>query len=958
MMKTFHAMKYFLFLISIFFAEFSNPSDVVAQAHADKPIHPVAIPDAISGNSIPMDPAVRMGTLPNGITYYIRYNAKPEKRAELRMAVKAGSMQEDADQLGLAHFTEHMAFNGSRNFSKNELVNYLETVGSRFGPDLNAYTSFDETVYMLQVRTDDPEHFDKGMLILRDWADGISFDPEEIDKERGVVISEWRSRLSSGQRMLQQYLPVIYYKSRYADRLPIGDPQIVENSPYEASKRFYVDWYRPDLMAVFVVGDMDLDSAEQKIKEQFGSMLPAYKPREKETVEFPTHEQTLVKIVTDLEATNSNIRVIYKHIYTPVVTEVDYRERLIHSLYNRMLGKRLAEFTRQANPPYLFGNTSYGQDVAELATYTSTASGDAKDIRRAYRTLLEENQRVLLHGFTQSELDREKAALLRQAEQSVLEQDKQESSRVVQRLVNHFLDNNPVPDAKQHFDLYNKMMPTIHVAEVSQLAKKWITNRNNVVILTAPEKDRALLPDSAELIKIMNEVTQAKLLPYVDIDVSAPIVSGEFPDRPVLDVQHDEKLGVYHWRFENGVRVTAKPTTFKNDEILMSAYSPGGHSLYGDDMYPSARSVSSVIQSSGVGPYTATGLDKKLSGLRVGVSPFVLERFEGLSGSSSVADVETMMQLTYAWVTAYREDTTALNAYVSRERTMFGNLLSNPNNWFSDKLSKITTQNHPRRGFPEMESYDDITMTEIMHIYKDRFSDVSDMHFFFVGNFDPAQLQKLTARYLGALPGGGRKEEGKDIGVRMPEGVIDSVYHRGEAPKSLVQLIYHGDAVFHIDSGYVLQSLLDLARIKLRESLREEEGGVYGVSISGGQTKFPEGEYSVQISFNAEPSRTLQLTQKAKEVIMQLQNHVDPADIIKVTEAQRQGRIKDLQQNQFWMNAFVNGWINDLQLIDQVPLEKLEKQIAGLNPEVLMQAARRYFNEAQRISVLMYPEKT
>ncbi|MEO5907194.1 MAG: insulinase family protein, partial [Saprospiraceae bacterium] len=750
----------------------------------------------------------------------------------------------------------------------------------------------------------------------------------------------------------------VYYKSRYADRLPIGDPEIVRNAPYSAAKRFYKDWYRPDLMAVMVVGDVNLDSTEQKIKSQFSSILPVTNPRPKESVSFPQHEETFVRVITDPEATNSMVQIMYKHQYEPVSDILDYRELLVYSLYNRMLGKLLAEFSRLADPPYIFGYTGYGQDVGELATYSSISITEGKNVKRAYKTLLEENQRVLLHGFTQTELDREKAAILRQAEQNVLEQDKQESSRLVQRLVNNFLDNNPIPDATQHFDLYKSMMPTITVEEVSNLASKWITNRNKVVLVTGPSKDLALLPDSVELIRMMTEITNSKPAPYVDIDVSAPLLSGTFPPQAVLKVTHDTTYGINHWEFANGVHVSAKPTTFKNDEIIMNAYSAGGHSLYDDSMYPAARSVSSVMQTSGVGPYNATGLEKKLSGLRVNVNPFVFERHEGLSGSSSVADLETMMQLTYSHITAFRTDTVALKAFINKERAGVMNALANPQNWYSDRVTKIVSQNHPRRGIPTIESYDQIKMNDIMKIYQDRFKDVSDMHFFFVGNFDPKNLQELTSRYLGALPGGGRKETWNDIGERMPSGVIDSVFNKGEAPKSLVQIIYHGKDQFDPDSSYILQSLIDLARIKLRESLRENEGGVYGVQIGGGQSKYPIEQYSIRISFNADPPATNTLVAAAKTVIEQLKKDIDPADIVKVTETQRQGRIRDLQQNQFWMGAFINGWINNVEYSQQVDLQKLEARIAKLNEAILLRAANKYFNEKEVISVVMFPEKS
>jgi zinc protease len=476
--------------------------------------------------------------------------------------------------------------------------------------------------------------------------------------------------------------------------------------------------------------------------------------------------------------------------------------------------------------------------------------------------------------------------------------------------------------------------------------------------VTGPEKDRSILPDSAALIAIMNEVNASSPGPYIDIDVSAPILSGNFTGKPVVQYSTDTTYGLYHWQFANGVKVTAKPTTFKNDEILMNAYSEGGHSQYATSMYPSARSASTVVGSSGVGNYNAIGLDKKLTGLRVNVSPFITERYEGFSGSSSVSELETMMQLTYAYATAFREDSVALNAYVNREKGMFANILANPGNWFTERVTKITTQNHPRRGFPTLESYEEISMDDIMSIYKDRFADLSDMHFFFVGNFEPDSLQKLTSRYLGALPGTNRKETWKDVGERMPSGKIDSTFHRGAAPKSLVQLVYHGSDIFHPDSGYVLQSLIDVARIKLREELREEEGGVYGVSISGGQTQFPIEQYAIRISFNAEPGRTAALVESAKNVIEKLKMEITSEDIHKVTETQRQGRIRDLQQNQFWMSSLVNSWINKVLVKEYLSSEVLETRIARLNEAILKRAAAKYFNNSELISVVMYPEKT
>ncbi|MEL6868042.1 MAG: pitrilysin family protein, partial [Bacteroidota bacterium] len=409
------------------------------------PIAPQSVPIADYGYDpnapIPKDTAVRMGTLANGMKYFLRYNQKPEDRVEIRLALNAGSMQEDEDQLGIAHFVEHMAFNGSKNFKKNELVDYLESVGTRFGPDLNAYTSFDETVYMLQTRTDDPELLDKGLLIFEDWAVGLAFEPEEIDKERGVVVAEWRSSLSPRQRLMNKYFPVMYQGSRYAKRLPIGDPEIIQNADYATIKRFYQDWYRPDLMAIVLVGDMDLDEMEAEIVRRFSALKNPEVLRPVEEYPVPPHSETLVAIHSDPEAPFTNVQLMYKHDFEAVKTIGDYRNIIIQILYNNMLDSRLDELAQQPNAPFNYAYTGYSRDVGQLATYSSWAMTPEGTALRCLEALLEENQRVLQHGFTATELERTKADLLNGMERAYKERDKTESVRFAMRYVYHFLDD-------------------------------------------------------------------------------------------------------------------------------------------------------------------------------------------------------------------------------------------------------------------------------------------------------------------------------------------------------------------------------------------------------------------------------------------------------------------------------------------------------------------------------------
>jgi zinc protease len=904
--------------------------------------------------AIPVDPEVRIGVLSNGMQYYIRRNVKPENRAELRLAVAAGSVQEDEDQLGVAHFVEHMAFNGSTNFTKNELVDYLESVGTRFGPDLNAYTSFDETVYMLQVRTDDHEQFRKGMLVLHDWAGGIAFEDDEIDKERGVVISEWRTRLSAEQRMQQEYFPKLYYNSRYATRLPIGEPEIIEHASYETVKRFYQDWYRPDLMSLCIVGDFDVDAIERDIIDQFSTLRNPQSPRKKESYAVPGHPETFVSILQDKEATATFLRLMYKHKHDTPTTVGDYRESLLHQLYNRMLNNRLYEVNNTADPPFVFAYSGYGQNVGDLATYTSFARVPETGLERAFETLLTENNRVLRHGFLASELERKKVEMMTYAERAVREADKTESSRYVSACVYHFLQGQPMLSEAQTLELYEELLPTISVEEINVLAQKWIRPDSRVIIITGPDKEGVTMPDEASVLAMMDAVDAADVAPYIDNVSEEPFFDKQLSAVRIIDESSDEALDIHRFTLENGAEVVYKQTDFKNDQILMSAYSWGGNSLYDDQTYFSAQAIGSVMQESGVSSFDGPQLYKKLTGKTVNVSPFIGERFEGFSGSCSPQDFEILFQLVYLYVAQPRLEEQALQAYLKKQISIRENMLSNPNNYFGDVVNKIRYQDHARRGIPRIEQLDHVNLTDMQRVYRDRFADLSDFTFFFTGALDPSQLKELAQEYLGNLPDLDRQETWIDVKVSSPEGQIDSTFHRGEAPRSNVRMIYHGDLNWEEEQLVILDGLIDYARIKLRESLREDMGGVYGVSIYSSAIKEPQPSYSINISFNADPPRTPELVEAVTAVIDEIKDgHISVSDIHKVQELQRQSRIKDLKENGFWHGIMVRNWLDGTPLKDAT-LEHLDETLLLLTPEKLQAAAQQYFSE-NRIQVVMYP---
>ena len=905
---------------------------------------------------IPTDERLTQGKLSNGIHYYIQKNVKPENRAELRLAVNAGSILEDEDQLGLAHFVEHMAFNGTEHFEKSELVDYLESIGTRFGPDLNAYTSFDETVYMLQVRTDSTELFDKGMLIIRDWANGVTFDPEEIDKERGVVESEWRSRLSPDQRMQQVYFPIMYQGSQYAERLPIGDPDIINNADYETVKRYYKDWYRPDLMAVVVVGDVDVDQVEAQIKTLFGDIPAHDNPRPRTKFDVPHHPETLVSVVSDKEASFTNVQIMYKHDKIHTRNKGEYRQALVRNLYNTMLGARLSEISKEPDPPFLFAYTGYSGDVGDLDTYSSFAFVPEGKSTAALETLLTENKRVLLHGFTPGEMDRAKKVMMEGAERNLKEMDKTESGRLVMRYVYKYLDDNATPSPQQTLDLYTAFLPTIQLDEVNALPSQWIRDESRVVVITGPQKEEAPLPEEAEVRNMLNVVANAEVDPYEDDVVEQPFFDKELTAMPITSQEEYENVGIKYMKLSNGVEVYMKQTDFKNDEILMSATSPGGSSLYSDEEYFNASNSASIVGEAGIGAFSPTQLQKLLAGKTVSVRPYVGTLSEGMNGSASPDDLEIMFQMIYKYFYEPRIDEEAFASFVNKQSGLYKNLMSNPQYFFSDYVSKKKYNNHPRVGFPSAEDWENLDYARAMEIYKERFGDASDFIFTFVGNFDEAVLTDLAQKYLGNLPDMGRDETWQDVGIDAVDGGIKDRFEKGEAPKTNVHMYFHGDYEYESDNNYVMSSMLAYLRIKLREALREDLGGVYGVRVSGGGSKKPRQQYGITISFNADPPMADTLINAAKSVIQQaLDEGPGDLDMTKVKETQKQGRIKDLKENRFWQRS-IGREHEDEKDFDGILLEALEAKIAGLTAAQIKAAVGQYFDYSNYIEIVMDPE--
>lgn len=903
---------------------------------------------------IPLDPAVVTGRLPNGIVYYIRHNERPKNRADLRLVINAGSLLEDDDQQGLAHLLEHMAFNGTKNFQKGELVAFLESIGIRFGPDLNAYTSFDETVYMLQVPTDTARFLATGIQILEDWAHNLTLDAEEIDRERGVVREEWRLGRGADDRIRDKQLPVAFGGSRYAQRLPIGKLEVIQGASHDAVRRYYRDWYRPDLMAVIAVGDFDVQNVERLIRTHFSSIAAPHAPRPRVTFEVPSPERPRTSIVTDPEATAWKVDISYMLDKGVEGTVGTFRQDLIENLFADMFNARFNELRLKPDAPLLYGyGTRSGWNRA-VDFFSLRAAAKEGQVVSALELLLTELERVRRHGFAESEFERSKTGFRRMFERAYEERDKAESNSFVWEYQGHYLRGSAAASMEQEYALFNQLLPTITLQEVERLVGEYTTGQP-VVMVSGPDKPSAPPPSSEQLLATIDRVSTVELKPWVDTQIDRPLVSAELKAKPVRETRTFESLGITRWQLANGVTVYAKPTDFKNDQLMFSAFSPGGTSRAADEGFVNAVVASSIVGEAGVGDFSQIELTKALTGTSAYVSPYISERLEGLTGGGSPRDVETLMQLIYLRMTSPRRDEDVFQSYLSRAKEGVRNRSARPETAFGDTLRTTLTGYHPRH-LPWSEStYDQIDLDRVLAFYRDRFADASDFTFVFVGNVDLDTLRPLVETYLANLPTSGREEAARDIIVGPPDGVIEKSVFRGLEPKSRVSIVFTdtiGESSPEIRGRF--SALASALQIRLRELLREDKGGTYSVGVRGSVDREPRPEYTLSISFGCDPDRVEELTADVFEQIERAATEgFDEATVDKVRESRRRALEIGMRENGYWLSRIENTLIEGEQLesiLDEA------KRIEALSPQGLQELARRYLHRRDHVRVVLYPE--
>ena len=955
----------FSFVLLLFLYACASPQPVLDNFPADETLETVSAETdqalaelpAAESSTIPLDPNVRVDTLDNGLRYYIRTNKEPENRAELRLVVNAGSLLEAEDQLGVAHFVEHMLFNGTERFEKSEIVDFLERTGMQFGADVNAYTSFDETVYMLTIPTDSADIFEKSFDVLEDWAAYASMDPEEIDKERGVVIEEWRrSTQNAGGRIQKQTLPVLLHESRYEQRLPIGDTTILKNAAYEVFERYYTDWYRPDLMAIVAVGDFDMDEVEGKIIAHFSGLENPADAPERTSYDVPGHEETLFAIVTDPEYPFTTVQTYYKRDAEEFETPEQYRNLIVGRFFTSMLNKRLAEIARQPEPPFVGASVSKGSLVRTSGYHSMGAQVQDEGVLTGLESLLVEARRVREHGFTETELDRQKRETLRAYLRAFNERENTSSASHASEYVSHFLESIPAPGIEYEYALVQEIMADITVEEINALAASFLAERNRVIIVTMPEKDGLFPPTEIELSSIYEKVEAREAVePWVDEINDQPLLAGVPAPGEITERGEIEELGITEITLENGIRILMKATDFKEDEVRFVASSPGGSSLASDQQFFTASNASMLVGRSGLGNFDVTELQKALSGKVVSATPYIGGFSEGFRGSASPEDMETLFQLLHLYVTQSRVDSSALTTFQNQMKAYIPNRASTPQGVFSDSLIAFLYGDDPRVQFPTLEMVETLDIETAHDFYKDRFADMSDFTFTFVGNLDVEEMAELAQTYLGNLPALNRDETWKDVTPRLPEGNKTLVVRKGIADQAQVTLIFHGSMMYDRLSRHRLRSTVEVLNIKLRESLREDLGGVYSVNAQPAINELPEPTYQVLVSFGCDPDRVNELVDAVwQEVKTLIDEGATEDQLSKIKEQQRRTRETQKETNAFWVSVI--DFYTSHPEEDMMDVLTYEEMIESLTNEDIKSVAGSSLNETNFIKAVLLPE--
>jgi zinc protease len=935
---------------------------------------PVVQTDQLT-RQLPFNPDIRSGRLRNGLEYFVLHHPHPQDSVTLRLIVDAGSILETDSQAGLAHFVEHMAFNGTAEFDENELVAYLEQLGIQFGPDVNAYTSFDETVYKLDIPAEEEETLHTGFRVMEQWARAISFEQDALDRERGVIVEEWRGGQNASQRILRRHIPVLLADSRYAERLPIGDMDIVRNAPREEFLDFYQRWYRPDNMAFVAVGDLPADQLEDLVHQYFDPIPAPETPLGRPYYHAPFSGEIRASVATDSELQRSTIALYRLQEPAPFRTENDYRRVLAHSLFASALNERFRDIAR--DPRSSFTQAGVGWNRFLRDTEIAVASAVIRDDRvtDALRTVMEELHRVEQHGFLPQEIRRGKDRLLQSIDESLVNFETRRSAVLADELVRHWTEGEAVPGIQEEHRLYHRLLPEITVDEVNRVVREFLAEDGKTVLAgIRVEDDGAMpggdaVPEPQDLIDTVHDVREVSLEPRVEEDLP-PQLTEQFPPAGTVDdtKQHDE-VGVTEARLSNGMRVFLKPTDFREDEILFSAYSPGGLSLVEDDLVGAAKLAPAVVRASGIGEVNAATLERILSGRSVSVSADISRAAETMSGNSRREDLELLFQMIHLHFTEPRFEEDQLENLRRRTIQSLQGRMASPQGRFSRRLEELFSGGDPRLRSPDTTEVEQTEREDTEEVFRRRFGRPEDFILTFVGSFEVEEMVPLLERYLASIPPGepagteessGRSvddfvEAVGDSPVSRPEGAIDEVLRAGTDPVGQTVILIHGPFEWSREENHRFNSLGELLDIRLRETIREDAGGSYSVGAGGWRWRYPEGWSYMQLYYGMDPDRREELLETAYDVIGEVRERpVDGDYLQRIQATQRETYRRSVRENSYWLGTieFYARHGRDLKEITGYP-----ELIESLTAEDIQETARRYLDPERRIQLMLLPQE-
>lgn len=891
---------------------------------------------------IPTDPALIKGTLPNGFTYYLHQSQKPGKQVQFEMEIKAGSILETEEQRGLAHFIEHMVFNGSEHFPDNSLIDYFQTVGVEFGADINAYTGYDQTVYMLPLSYTTPEILDNAFHFFGDIiGGGLTLNTEDIDSERNIIYEEWRTTIGLDERLKKEMYPLLNYGSRYLHRMPIGLMEVVMNvGNDEELRKFYHSWYRPDLASLMVVGDFDIEDITRRIEQTFGSIEVADDAPERIKYTMPEHDNTLLKIIKDPEITSTSVRIVRKIPAPKRETLGDLKRDVVDIIYTYMLNQRLTDMTQESGAPFMYASSFFqGGGIGGRDRYTSFASVKSDSILVGTQALLRELYRVKEFGFTPQEFDQKRETLANDMKRAAKEATEQTTSQIMAALSSHVVygEEYMSPDERSEFTL--KVIEEMTLEDVNTLADSYIQSGddNLVVIVSAPES--ATTPSEDEILEAMHQVAKEELEPYVSEIIDAELLAQEPAMGSITSESHSEKMGITVIEFANGASVALKSTTFKADEIRFSSLRNGGYSLADDDNFDNASMAATLVGGGGLGEFTSTQLDQINSGKQLYIAPYIHRYTEGVTGFSSQEDFETLLKLNYLIHTAPRKDETQFKIFVENKKEYNKNQLNDPDSFYADGINRAMMQDSPRAAtLLTPEQLDALDLDRAFDFYNSRFSSAKDNRFFIVGSFDLDSIRPLLTRYIGGLPSHDIPTEYVDRGIRPAEGYQIYDFARNSVYQSKVLMRFTDNYPASQQKRIEIDLLSDILTLRLTQKIREEIGGAYSPYSRATVLQHPSDSFRMDIYFTCSPESVEMLMDAALEEVEKLKKEISSDDLDKVQRAWLKNRKGSLETNGYWRKVMEDQWTRGE---DERDFEQYESQIEGASTKDLKRLAKK-----------------